>query len=95
VRVTNPVPVGATFGEFRATIAVEQTWKGAVADTVDVSTIAISAACGISFREGARFIVYASPQVPQGRLWTERCMRTRPLSDAQWDLATLGPATPP
>jgi hypothetical protein len=49
--------------------------------------------CGYDFKEGVSYLVYAYNGAPPlgevGKLYTEICMRTRPLADAKDDLDYL------
>jgi hypothetical protein len=65
----------------RATMAVEQSWKGVSSTEVALRT------CGIDFAVGGQYLVYAY----QGRqsLETDPCTRTQLLADARADMAYL------
>ena len=59
-------------------------WKGAKDQFVTISSP--GGLCGISFKVGQRWLVYAYGQ----DLWTDACHRTKPLASAGEDLHALG-----
>ena len=86
-------------GAVWATIRVEAHWKGAPPHIVRLLTGADGAMCGITFRPGVRYLVYAfsgeggiswmSPAA--GVLWTHLCSRTHGYWAEDPDLVYLGP----
>jgi hypothetical protein len=70
---------------------VSNCWKGGITGIVEVSTRSDEAACGRSFTDGIEYLVYAS--VSGNELHTFLCDRTRRMTNAQVDLAALGPPT--
>ena len=66
------------------TFAVEEVYKGDVAEMQDVSSHTQSAACGLVFKEGKRYLVFAyvgdEDLASNEDLATNSCMNTRPLS---------------
>lgn len=72
----------------RVTLRVVQTWKGADAEEVVVTTAGSGAACGFPFARDTSYLVYADEH--QGQLRVSLCSRTRAIADAQEDLAELG-----
>jgi hypothetical protein len=77
---------GMAIERTRATLKVEQHWKGAQRPTVDVWTCGdqvVACTCGVDFRLGARYLVFASGK-PLG---TGSCSRTRE-ADAAEELIT-------
>jgi hypothetical protein len=75
------------------TIKVDKVWKGDVPAQVTVSTPPNDGLCGVSFKEGDGYLVYAGGQ--PGSLSTNICMRTRTLGDAKEDLAAHGAGKSP
>jgi hypothetical protein len=68
---------GTPFERMRATFKVERGWKGAKESQIDVFTCGDQVSlctCGVDFRLGGRYLVFASGQ-PLG---TGSCDRTRP-----------------
>ena len=65
---------------------VKTVWKGPANRTIFLKTPVSGVSCGYSFDEGVEYLVYS---------WNGRevywCSRTRPLSEAAYDLAELGP----
>ena len=80
----------------RVELAEVVTFRGVDAPTVSVLTAGSSTACGVAFKQGERYLVYAT-RAPDGRgLVTSLCSRTRRLADADEDvrfLDTLSQAT--
>jgi hypothetical protein len=73
-----PQPIVATF-------AVSTTYRGDRAQPAVVSGNGTD--CDINFAKGVTYLVYA--QEYAGALWTHKCTRTRPLSDAGEDVRYL------
>jgi hypothetical protein len=85
-------------GEFEiaVTLEVSQTWKGVKARKVTLYTANNGAICGVGFKEGATYLVYAHQQ-KRGDvdvLATNLCTRTTSLEAAAADLKDLGDGTP-
>jgi hypothetical protein len=59
------------------TLRVERVWKGNLHRVVKVKAGAHGGNCGVDFREGHRFIVFAA--LRDGELSTSSCTRTSPL----------------
>ena len=72
---------------------VSKIWKGKLEQQIVVTTSGSSASCGYSFQKGAEYLVYASAQ--EAKLQTGLCSGTKPLSQAQADLAVLGTGETP
>lgn len=72
---------------------VSKVWKGKVEQQLVVTTPASEASCGYSFQEGEEYLVYAYAQ--EAELQTNLCSGTKPLSEAQADLAVLGEGETP
>jgi hypothetical protein len=71
---------------------VETSWKGTDADEVKVNTL--NNTCGIKFREGESYVVYARSF--SGDLLTNACSRTAPVIEASEQMTDLrGRATLP
>jgi 5-hydroxyisourate hydrolase-like protein (transthyretin family) len=68
-------------------LAVEQPLRGIEAAEVEVATGWGGGDCGYQFRRGVRYVVYADRDEKGGRLYTGTCTRTRPLAEADEDLA--------
>jgi len=82
----------------RVTLRLLGVWKGIPeGDTVTVFTASQSAACGVSFEEGKKFLVYAYAGGSDRRELTATvCSRTAQLKHAKEDLQALGaPAREP
>ena len=73
----------------RVTISVDETYRGPSAKTVEVYTASSSAACGYSFREGQKYLIYASAAGKESQLVVSLCSATRPAEYAEGDLAYL------
>lgn len=81
-------------GELFARIAVEEVWKGEVAELVEVRTQPDSAMCGYHFTTGARDLIYAH-QGDDGSYSTHLCTRTAPADAAEEDLTAFGEGRAP
>jgi hypothetical protein len=68
----------------RVTFRVDNNWKGRASEQVFVSTASSTSACGIPFREGREYIVYAD--MHGNDLSTNMCTRTAPLERASEDI---------
>jgi hypothetical protein len=72
---------------------VQENFKGASAKTVTVAVHRFVGACGFEyetglyFKEGERYLVYASKEGET--LWTNHCSRTRIASEAQVEIESL------
>lgn len=87
---SDPDPEAPDFGVYSVEFDVETVWKGAVHETMYLTTNRDSASCGFTFEEDASYVVYA-----QDDLIVNRCSRTRMLSEATQDLAELGEGSAP
>ncbi|HZX00668.1 MAG TPA: MYXO-CTERM sorting domain-containing protein [Bacilli bacterium] len=76
-----------------AKFSVSKSWKGSVGQEVEVRTNSSSAACGLSFEEGAEWLVYADTK--EEKLTASICSRSKTLDGAKEDLAELGSGTAP
>lgn len=68
---------------------VERSWKGSVSKEVNIVTGAHDGNCGIDFKTGEKYLVYAS-RSSEGGLETGMCDRTDNLRNARKDLKILG-----
>ncbi len=80
--------VSKTDPAVQVTFAVQQVWKGDVPQTMFLTTAQWGASCGYTFEQGQQYLVYAFTF--NDTLQAYLCSRTRPLADAQDDLAVLG-----
>lgn len=62
---------------------VTHVWKGEARDSIVVETARYTSMCGIAFKTGVSYLVYARDY--NGGLKAHGCGRTRPLEDAIWD----------
>lgn len=72
---------------------VEQTWKGPNQSQIVVASPASSASCGYEFEFNRQYLVYAFKG--EDGLSTNLCSRTRPVVEAEEDLAFLGAGSLP
>jgi hypothetical protein len=84
---------------FDVKFKVRGIWKGPTAGEISVLTRHTDVACGIAFRVGESYLVYAWRLIPPDpdalELETSICSRTRRLAHADLDLKVLGrPNTP-
>ena len=87
---SDPDPEAPDFVVYSIEFDVETVWKGAVRETMYLTTNRDSASCGFTFQEDASYVVYA-----QDDLLVNRCSRTRLLSEATQDVAELGEGSAP
>jgi hypothetical protein len=74
------------------TLEVEESWKGVSEECVVVRGYGPEVSCGIEFREGERYLVYARDNESQDvSSEADYCDATKPLAYVQADLAALGP----
>lgn len=87
----SPAPPGLHLGP--VTFDVEESWKGVSEEQVVVLGYGGGGDCGIDFREGGRYLVYATygGQGEDAALTTGICEGTKPLEAAGDDLEALGP----
>ena len=77
----------------RVELKVPRAWKGVSGEQVSVSTPAESAACGYPFQVGESYLVYAA--AGSDGLRVVHCSRTRPIAEADADVAALGMGSTP
>jgi hypothetical protein len=71
----------------RVTIEIEEGYRGVSGKSVQVLTAANEAACGYSFQEGEKYLVFAGGQ--GGQFTVSLCSATRPAKFANEDIAYL------
>jgi hypothetical protein len=69
--------------------AVEETFHGLKGTSAEVITGIGGGDCGVGFKRGERYLVYAYTNPQDNKLYTSICMRTRALSQAGEDLQYL------
>ena len=75
----------------RIQFAVEDSWKGVTAETVDVYGQGDGVNCYNTFEEGEAYLVYASrAKEPDAPLKNVGCGETKPLAYSEQDLRLLG-----
>jgi hypothetical protein len=85
--VTSISPIKGAMNLVRLTL--ERAYKGVDGEDVELETGSHQAACGYGFADGQRYLVYAYRSPEDGRLSTNSCTRTCPLSCADEDLEYL------
>jgi hypothetical protein len=73
------------YSHYRVTFTVARVLNGSPVSQILVKTSEGGGSCGYTFQEGGSYVVYGHKQ--RGELWTGRCERTRPLIEADEDLA--------
>lgn len=87
-------PPSLPTSEMVATFSVERVWKGPTNQTeIEIRTPASSAACGLSFEPGGKWLIYANET--EDGLSAILCSRSTLYGAAQADLAELGAGTVP
>jgi 5-hydroxyisourate hydrolase-like protein (transthyretin family) len=84
----------APFPRSLVVFAIERAFRGVQDATVEVTTGMGGGDCGYAFKNGERYIVYAS-RSSDGRLRTSICSRTRLAAQAADDLRFLGQLSSP
>jgi hypothetical protein len=78
-----------TYSEKLYVFAVEQSFKGVEGTVLEVQTGIDDGDCGIEFRKGERYLVYAYLNTKTKKLHTGICTRTNSVSNASEDLNFL------
>jgi hypothetical protein len=86
--LTRMLGLGFRTPSSRVTLRISEVWKGPQRETLEVSTPSQGGACGYSFSEGQKYLVYASGK--EETFQTHLCSETKPLSKASADLEALG-----
>lgn len=88
------IPAPERLYQVSVTVRVENAWKQASAPaTTYIFTASSGAACGFSFRVGARYLIYANRS--DGALWASLCSRTHETWPGDPDLDLLNSPLPP
>lgn len=76
----------------RVAFTIQDTWKGAAVESVDVYGQGDGTNCYNTFEEGEAYLVYASrAEGAEDTLINNGCGETKPLATAEEDLQLLGP----
>lgn len=70
-------------------LRIAEIWKGDVTEIQSITTWNNSAACGLSFERGKKYLIYAS-KIDDRPLVTSLCTRTKLFANAEQDLLELG-----
>ncbi|RIW34649.1 hypothetical protein D3H55_09035 [Bacillus salacetis] len=98
VKVTDKEAGFRKSGLKRIIFEVHETWKGASDSQILITTGSGGGDCGIEFREGEDYLVYARQSDMyggSGDLVTIMCDRTAKLTEAVEDMELLGEGSPP
>lgn len=89
-RTGAPGAMSMTFmgGMLQVTIDVEESFRGDAGKSATVFTPQSGASCGFHFEKGQSYIVFAH-KTKEGELAVSMCSGTRPVANAQQDLAYL------
>ena len=68
-------------------VAINQSFRGFESGQVEIITGWGDSDCGYQFKLGGTYLIYATKHKSDGRLRTSICSRTRPLTEADSDLA--------
>ena len=85
VSIDDRLVLGSSLDPLIVEFDIGTVWKGPLHQSVELKTTSNTASCGYSFVEGVKYLVYS-----WNGLDASFCSRTRPLSEAQYDLAELG-----
>jgi Carboxypeptidase regulatory-like domain len=75
--------------EYLVSLEVHRAWKGVDGAHVEVLTHTQETACGFSFQQGGRYLVFASRRPTDGKIGVNKCGPTKEISDAADDVAWL------
>lgn len=92
IESTEPFSVdqnGHTYNYQRTQFYVVQSWKGDKSARVYTESVTGCCMCGIWFPEKGTYLVYASGPKPNGSYSTGICTRTKPIDDANEEIALL------
>lgn len=88
LRAPRPLAKGVfPLDEAVATVALTRRWRGPGADTVVVRTALFTTACGLAFRQGERYLLFA--REVSGRLYADTCGPSRLWDEEGARLAKL------
>ena len=83
-------------GVLQVSLEVVRTWKGADAERVEVRTRSGEAACGYTLEPGHSYLIYTETREgDEGGEWVSLCSRTRPIEEADEDVAAFGEGITP
>ncbi len=85
VSIDDRLVLGSSLAPLIVEFEIGTVWKGPLHQSVELKTASDTASCGYSFVEGVEYLVYS-----RNGLDVNFCSRTRPLSEAQFDLTELG-----
>lgn len=86
-RIQEESSLGSTF-----VLSVQETFKGQIDETLEISTAALEGGCGFPFREGEAYLVFASKPDNSKcnmRFTVSRCSRTKAVGEAKGDIEIL------
>ncbi len=75
--------------ERRVRLRIDEAFTRLSGTEIQVTTNGMSAMCGYDFREGQRYLVYATGSASDPSLQVSLCSRTRPLAEASDDVELL------
>jgi hypothetical protein len=75
--------------EHRVSLEVHRAWKGVEGAHLEVLTHTQESACGFSFQQGGRYLVFASRRPTDGKIGVNSCSLTKEISKAADDVAWL------
>jgi hypothetical protein len=88
VRAPRPLAKGVfPLDEAVATLALTRRWRGTGPDTIVVRTALFTTACGLAFRQGERYLLFA--RKARGSLYADKCGPSRPWDEEGERLAKL------
>ncbi|WP_158523933.1 hypothetical protein [Paenibacillus bovis] len=73
------------------TFAVQSAWKGKVYEQTSILASSESASCGITFEQGARYLIFARQS--EGDLKTDRCSSNSPVVERGGSQVAIVPGT--
>lgn len=87
VKEIDSIGLSSSADPVAATIRVSKIWKGASCDTLIIHTVRSEVSCGVEFRKGQEYLIYASGS--KDHLTTDLCSRTKRVDQAEMDLSIL------
>jgi len=87
--ISTKLASGDAYERILVSFEIERSYRGVHGTSIEVVTDGGGGDCGYAFKQGQRYLVYASEFPEVGKLYTSICSRTREISEAEEDLEYL------
>ena len=87
--ISTKLASGDAYERILVSFEIERSYRGARGTSIEVVTDGGGGDCAYAFKQGQRYLVYASEFPEVGKLYTSICSRTREISEAEEDLEYL------